>query len=376
MKIALFPSAFHPSLGGVEELSRQLAHALTRRGHQVVILTNRWPRDLPAHENFEGLDLNRLPFRSPDLDLKVRATFLATRRATLKQTVRLCRDCDLIHVQCVSPQAFYALEAARQLKLPLITTSQGERTMDATRVYDRSPFLNEVLKRSLDEAAQVSACSLDTLRDLEAWRGQSFGARGQVIENGIRLADFSDAKPFPSDRPYVFALGRLVPQKGFDLLIEAWKIAALSGWRLLIAGDGPQKEALQQQIQVSGRGDIELVGRAARPQVASYLAGCAFFVLPSRHEPQGIVNLEAMAAAKAVLAADVGGVSEIVTPACGLLVPGDDAAALANGLKTLADNSDLRHKLGAAGAARAQEFDWDAIAARYEKLYQTALDPN
>ena len=54
MKIALFPSAFHPHLGGVEELTRQLAHALTRREHQVIIVTQRWPRDLPAMETFEG----------------------------------------------------------------------------------------------------------------------------------------------------------------------------------------------------------------------------------------------------------------------------------------------------------------------------------
>ena len=373
MKIALFPSAFHPSLGGVEELSRQLAHALQRRGHGVIILANRWPRDLPASENFEGLEVHRLAFRSPGASWRARLSFAASHRAIIRQTVQLCRDCDLLHVQCVSPQAFYALEAASRLKLPLVTTSQGERTMDATRVYERSRFLNATLRRSLDCSSQVSACSLDTLRDLEEWRGQPFGERGRVIENGIRLADFSGVEPFDSKKPFVFALGRMVPQKGFDLLIAAWIRADLSGWKLLIAGDGPQKEALQQQIKTSGRDDIELVGRATRPQVASYMAGCAFFVLPSRHEPQGIVNLEAMAAGRAVLAANVGGVSEIVNADCGLLVPGDDALALAPSIKALARDKALRQKLGQAGAERAREFDWDAIAARYEAMYEAAL---
>ncbi len=373
MNIALFPSAFHPSLGGVEELSRQLAHALKRRGHGVIILTNRWPRDLPSYEQFEGLEVHRLAFRSPKANWKARLSFAASHRAIVGQTVRLCRDCDLLHVQCVAPQAFYALEAASRLKLPLVTTSQGERTMDATRVYERSRFLNSTLRRVVDCSAQFSACSLDTLHDLERWRGQPFGARGRVIENGIRVADFENAPPFESSTPFVFALGRMVPQKGFDLLIDAWSKADLSGWKLLIAGDGPQKSALQDQIEASGRDDIELVGRATRPQVASYLAGCEFFVLPSRHEPQGIVNLEAMAAGRAVLAADVGGVSEIVDASCGVLVAGDSAPALALGLKMLADNPPLRQKLGAAGALKARQFDWDAIAVRYETIYEAAL---
>ncbi|MGC8625927.1 MAG: glycosyltransferase, partial [Phycisphaerae bacterium] len=66
MNIAIFASAFYPSLGGVEELCRQLALELMRQGHGVIVLTNRWPRDLPANESIDGITVYRLPFRLPE----------------------------------------------------------------------------------------------------------------------------------------------------------------------------------------------------------------------------------------------------------------------------------------------------------------------
>src|ERR1044072_3720254 len=56
VRIATFSSAFHPSLGGVEELVRQLSHAYVAQGHQALVVTNKWPRDLPALEHVEGLE--------------------------------------------------------------------------------------------------------------------------------------------------------------------------------------------------------------------------------------------------------------------------------------------------------------------------------
>jgi starch synthase len=83
------------------------------------------------------------------------------------------------------------------------------------------------------------------------------------------------------------------------------------------------------------------------------------------------VNLEAMAAGKAVLASRVGGVPEIVLDGkTGLLVPGDDAEALAQRLVQLSENSVLRAELGAAGAERAKKFDWSAIGAQYREIYE------
>ena len=380
MKIALFPSAFHPNLGGVEELTRQLAHALTRHGHRVSVVTQLWPRDLPAYEEFEGLPLFRVPFSAAPhgwslRSFKARAKWKRRRAQATRETVRIVKKigADLIHIQCAGPNAYYALQGARELELPLVLSSQGELTMDAN-LYQRSDWMRQTLQQITSEAAQITACSHDSLNDLEAFSSASLTGRARVIYNGISLADFAeDWGTHHHPRPYVFAMGRLVKQKGFDVLIEAWKRAELGQFDLILAGDGPELAALKELA-----GDTKSVhfwGRAGRADVVRLLRGCAWFVLPSRVEPQGIVNLEAMAAGRAVIASRTGGVPEIVLDGeTGLLVPSEDAQALAVALQQMADQPRQRAALGAAGLERAQKFDWDFLAAQYEEVYREALN--
>ena len=125
-----------------------------------------------------------------------------------------------------------------------------------------------------------------------------------------------------------------------------------------------------------GLGDrVTFPGRVDHATAMRLFAGCSSFVLPSRHEPFGIVNLEAMAAGKAVVATRVGGVPEIVTDGeNGLLVEPEDSAELATALRRLADDAALRERLGAAGRQRAEGFTWPAIASAYLDVYETVLD--
>lgn len=377
MNVALFASAFHPHVGGVEELVRQLAHAYLAQGVGAIVVTNQWPPELPAAEDFEGIPVYRLPMRAPEGPLKVQAKYYATHGKVKREMLDILtrHKINLLHVQCVSINGYYAHLAHEALKLPLIVTAQGERTMDADRIYEKSPFLNQTLRTLLAEAAHITACSGDTLADIETFYRQSLGPRGSVIYNGIRLADFSDPMPYPHPKPYLLGIGRHVPQKGFDVLLRAFAEAHLPGHDLVLAGDGPERPALQalaQELHLGNR--VTFVGRADRPTAVSLFQGCDFFVLPSRQEPQGIVNLEAMAAGKAVAASRVGGVPEIVLDnETGLLVPSDDVPALTAAITRLAADSALRQTLGSAGRIRAQAFDWSAIAAQYLEIYQSSL---
>lgn len=74
MNIAILASAFYPHVGGVEQLCRQLAHAYIAQGHGCIVLTNRWPRDLPRREAYQGIDGFRLPFWVPEGSLSHRLT--------------------------------------------------------------------------------------------------------------------------------------------------------------------------------------------------------------------------------------------------------------------------------------------------------------
>ena len=379
MKIAIFASAFHPHMGGVEELCRQLAHEYQARGLEVIVLTNRWPRDLPASELYEGIPVFRPAMRTPDGGWKSRLSFALTTRAVQRQTREILRQnrIDLVHVQCVGCNAFYAAKAAAALRLPLVVTLQGELSMDATGLFRRSAFARETLRRTVAQATAVTACSRQTLTEAEEFLGAPLGSKGRVIYNGIKAEDFGTVTPFASPRPYVLGIGRQVPQKGFDVLLRAmaW-VFQQTAWPgdLVLAGDGPEHarlRALAAELGIAGR--VAFPGKVERANVPTLFAGCELFVLPSRHEPLGIVNLEAMAAGKPVVATRVGGVPEIVTDGDnGLLVSPENAEEMGAAISKLLVDTNLSTKIGVCGRTKACEFTWDAIAVQYLEVYAAA----
>ena len=377
MNIAIFASAFHPSVGGVEELCKQLAHEYRRGGHLAVIFTERWPRSLPAYEEYEGIPVHRIAFRVPAESLKAKLSYAATTHLTRKQLFALLRRyaIEVLHVQCVSTNAFYALRARIALSLPLVLTLQGELSMDANHLFERSKLARNILRRGLREAEAITGCSRQTLSEAETFFGSSFGDRGRVVYNGIAAKEADGVTPFSHPRPYVLAIGRHVTQKGFDVLLRAMKLLVKRGHPrdLILAGDGTEHAALKRLSDQLGLGDHVLFpGRVDHSTALCLFAGCELFVLPSRHEPFGIVNLEAMAAGKAVVATRVGGVPEIVTDnENGLLVPLEDPEALTNAIGRLMADDVLRRRLGDAGRAKAQQFTWTRIADEYLKIYQS-----
>jgi glycogen(starch) synthase len=378
MNIALFASAFHPHFGGVEELVRQLAHELQRRGHGVIILTNRWPRSLPSSEIFEGIPVYRLPFRTSEQSLKSKITYRLTHERVVARTLRILDQhaIDVVHVQCVSSNADYALRARALQPRPLVVTMQGELTMDASRLFERSENARATLRRALREAEIITGCSTKTIRDAEVFLGEPL-PEARTIFNAANLEDFANAKPWIHPGPYVFALGRLVPQKAFDLLIESFADAALPTHDLLIAGDGVESERLEEIIHRRGLvGHVHLLGRANRPKVASLFLGCSFFALPSRaDEGLPVVCAEAMAAGKAVVAARAGGAPEAVLDGkTGIIFEKEDRAGLAAGLRRLGGNPMLRDRYGAVGAKRSEQFSWPLITDQYVAAYRAAAE--
>lgn len=376
MNIAVFASAFFPHLGGVEEAVRQLAHACRRKGHSAIVLTNRWPRALPAYEDYQGIPVYRLPFRVPEGSLKARVNYRLTHGAIRRKMLEIlrARHIDLLHVQCVSANGYYALLARKALNLPLVVTTQGERMIDASGLYQRSAFMNRVLRELLAERNYLTACSNYTLADIERYWGKPLSPMARTIYNGIELSDFDGVAPHVHPKPYILGIGRLVRFKGFDVLLKAFAQSGISSHDLLLAGEGPEREPLERLAGELGLGErVKFLGRAERPAALALFQGCSFFALPSRGEPQGIVALEAMASGKAVVATDGGGVPEIVTDgAVGLLVPMDDVPSLADAMVRLANDADLRHRLGTAGRARARDFSWDSIAEQYLEVYRAS----
>lgn len=379
MKIALFPSAFFPSLGGVEELSLRLALSLQEIGHSVRVYTEQWPRDLSTHDEVDGVEVRRLPFRVPHAKgLKPKLSWAGALLKTHRYLRRDLRDfdADLVHVICVSSTVDYALPAARSLGLPFVVTLQGELSMDANGIYQRPGGAQRRMFRALDQADAITACSNQTLGEAERFYvergGEAFGDRGRVIYNGIDLKSFENVDPHEHVRPYLFALGRHVHQKGFDVLLRAM-VGVPKSHDLILAGDGPERGALERLAVELGIGERAVFpGRLDSAGVRRHMKGASLFVLPSRHEPFGIVNLEAMASGTPVVATRVGGVPEfVVDGVTGVLVEAGDPERLAKAIFASIDGGSSASLVSRA-FEKVGTFDWLRLGNEYLEVFQRA----
>jgi glycosyltransferase involved in cell wall biosynthesis len=378
MRIALIPSAYAPAVGGVEELTRRIAHHLIRRGHVVEVWTIRHPAELPAAELIDGVTVRRFdtPLPAARAASVLRIGPEAGRAAlVLRRAVRAFRP-DLMHVQCFSANGVYAAALSRLLRVPLVVTLQGETVMDDRDIYERSVSLRTGLRTGLRQAAAVTGCSQFVLDDAI----RRFGLqpqRGQVIPNGVDLD--GDPPPIKLDLPFdrfVLGLGRVVEKKGFDLLIRAFaELPGRDGLGLVIGGDGPAAGALRDQVGRLGLQDrIAFPGTLSRGQVAWALAHAAVFVMPSRVEPFGIVALEGLATGHPVIVSSRGGAPEVVRDGeDGLVVDPFDSPALAAALARALDDDALRAHLQVSGPARVAGFGWDGIVERYLQVYRRAV---
>ena len=173
----------------------------------------------------------------------------------------------------------------------------------------------------------------------------------------------------PDTAPLILAMGRLHENKAFDVLIEA--VARVPDAYLWIAGEGPLRRELEVQAETAGiKPRVRFLGW--RDDTAALLATCDLFVCPSRHEPLGNVVLEAWAQAKPVVAADSYGPGTLIEHMeSGLLVPTDDAATLAKGIKAvLADNNLARRLAKAGSAAYEADFTEASVVEKYREFFE------
>jgi glycosyltransferase involved in cell wall biosynthesis len=211
--------------------------------------------------------------------------------------------------------------------------------------------------------------------------GHEAGIRGRfvVIPNGVDLVTFSEASEAQRrearahlglpECPLAVCIGRLSRQKGQDVLLEGWPwvVARVPDARLVLVGDGPDRE----QLVAAAGDDVLLVGD--RNDIPEWLAAADVVVLPSRWEGMSLTMIEAMARGRSVVATDVAGAREALGAGGGDLVPVEEPQALARALAERLLDPSLAAKEGRAGRRTAQcrhdvRRSSDAVAQLYGQL--------
>ena len=249
-------------------------------------------------------------------------------------------------------------------------TTHGPEEFDAPRSY----ALNEKIHRSRFAVAISSFGRSQLCR----WSAIADWPKIKVVHCGIEPAHFGPAAPIPTGGPHLVAIGRLTEQKGFPLLIEIMAEAAprLPGLRLTIVGDGELRALIDAEIARHGLQDrIHIAGWLNEAGVAKALAAAQALILPSLAEGLPMVVMEAMGAARPVIAASINGVPELLTRDAGWLVPAGDVAGFADALVALSKTPPERlTEMGLVGRARVMaRHDVDIEAAKLDSFFKASL---
>lgn len=367
MRICLYTSTALPKLGGQEMVVDGLARALARRGHDVVVLAPA-PRSVDRNgpAGGEGYRVVRHPrFVSTTWLVGAYGRFL--RRIT-----RQAGGFDVVHAHDAYPTGWIAV---REAIAPVVITSHGG-DLNAGNVRIVKPGVEARCRQALAGAKVLVSIGRFTESNYHRVLGDSATPKLVTIPNGVDLASLDTSGEMgctsPEPAGALLYLGRLHPRKGVDVLIRA--VGRVAGTRLLVVGDGPERESLERLAQREGGGRVAFLGRRVGAEKAALLRGALAVAMPSvTWEAFPIVVLEAAAAGKAVLAGRVAGLEDLVEDGVtGRLIPPGDVDAWAASIQAVLSDPGLAGRWGQTARERVAAYDWDVVAGRYEAVYRAA----
>lgn len=342
--------------GGAERVL-QLITADWVRARQVTIISFDAPSDVAFHPFDPKVNLIRLNIRPTRSGLFRQISTTVRRISALRRTIsNLAPD---VVISFLTKINVVALIASLGMRHPVIISERNNPRMQTSNAT-WGMLLSRLQWRASGIVMQTRS-SLEVLSDKAR-------ARAVVINNPVERL----AKPLPKDGPPVLtAVGRLTPQKGFDLLIDAFaKVAPLHpDWTLRIWGDGEIRRQMELQVESLGLTErIQLPGISKN--VGEWIDDTDAFVFSSRYEGFGNALAEAAGAGLAVVSFDCPyGPSDIIEHGRnGLLVPPENVAALSAALDRLMGDKNLRDQLGAAAREDIQRFAPDKIIAQWDAL--------
>ena len=360
MKIVHFAKFYPPEYGGIESVTEALAEDHAAEGHDVEVVC--FTRELPQLEQVGRLSLRRVKVQKEIASQPLAISYLNACKAA-------ARNADVVHVHTPNMLAALAvLRLPRHVRLVIHWHADIENKGTLGRLV--RPIERAILRRAdiIVTTTKAYAEASSTLA--------GFKDRVRVVPIGI--ADVARASKLEvATPPYVLFVGRLVPYKGLNVLLDAIPLVK-SNVEFHIVGTGPQLAELREQTQRLGIADrVRFLGRVEEDQLNDLMVGAAVFCLPSvnRLEAFGVVLLEAMRAGRAIISTNIPGSGVPWVNATGLNVPVRDPRALAEGIVQLLADPEEAARLGRLARSRFEnDFSRELMSRRFLRLYHQLLN--
>ncbi|HET7310551.1 MAG TPA: glycosyltransferase [Mycobacteriales bacterium] len=370
-------------IGGVQRVVHAVAAGLAARGHRVELIgvgPGAGSRKLRPGAGYVTVTLGRgepapwEPRSFPDYIHPSEVAREVLRRVLHRRHVKRLQqlfaevDSGIVIVAQVWAMRWVADADTRHLKV----VGMSHESFEASHVLQpgtTGPSRYERVRRLYRD---LDAVLLLTDADADKWRQEGL-PNVQVMPNPLPL--WPD-RVSQLTAPVVVAIGRLEPEKRYDLLVAAWRLLRdrHPQWQLRIYGEGSLHADLEQEIARAHLQDgVQLMGPT--DDVAAALMGASALALSSDREGLPLVLLEAMACGVPCVAVDCApGIRQIIDDGVdGIVVPPGDAGALADGLERVISNPELRTALGSAARRSVASLQVDAVAQRWERLFDELL---
>lgn len=293
---------------------------------------------------------------------------------------------DILHAHWALPNGFIGAVVSRWLGIPLVVSIPGS---DA-RVAGQNALFRAMARFTFRQAGLLTANSAE-LRDAVVALGADpskfdlilYGVDPDALRPDLTgVAALRARLAVPEGAAVLLAVGRMVPKKGFHVLIEALAMPPLRERAVVavLVGEGDEKAKWQQMAARVGIADrLRWVGNVPKSEIGVYYNLADILVMPSISQPADGLNvcvLDAMSCARPVVGSNVAGNPlAIVDGVTGLITPEQDALALAQALAYLVDHPNRRAQMGMAGRARIEsELGWPHLARRYLAHFQKLVD--
>ena len=378
----MFNHEFPPIGGGSGWVSYFFGKHFVEAGHDVHLVTSQF-QSLPEEEEVEGIRVRRVPALRSNKDvcgvLEMLTYAISSGLHGLRSVSRLKPDIVQIFSGIPAGGGGYLLKKIHGLPYVVFLSGRDVPSPNPDPPYYRWIYalLHPMIRGIWENAGAVVACS-DGLRDLALQTAPNL--RFKVIPDGLDLNRFSSVLRAPTPTCVrILTIGRLIPRKGFQLLIRALPqviAEAMVDFELEIVGDGPHRDTLvvlAKELRVDHK--IRFAGSVSYSELPQKYGEADVFVLCSFAEGMPLVVLEAMGTGLPIVASKVQGIEDLVrTGVNGSLFPPNDVAGLAKCLVQLINDGESRVRMGRSSIDFVQKYDWKNIADSYLAIYERILE--